>query len=309
VDNITDTIFSDKGGPVATYVNPEFRLSANYTINHLSSFKLSYTKTAQYIHMLTNTTAISPTDTWKLSDEYLTPQLGRQISAGYYRNFRDNTIEASVETYYKRIKNIKEYKAGADLLLNDHIESEILNGLGKSYGAEFSVEKSGGRVYGRINYTYSRTLIKSTSKYNEEIINDGEYFPANYDKPHNLMVLANLKASRRFIISSAINYSTGRPITYPVAQYKLGDQVFLHYSKYNQYRIPDYFRADLSVTIDGNLKAKKMVRGTVTLSLYNITGRKNAYSVYFKSDGAKFDAYKLSIFGTVIPTVTYNFKF
>ncbi len=308
-DNIIDTIFSGKNSVEATYINPEFRLSANYTINRNSSFKLSYNKTSQYIHMLTNTTAISPTDTWKLSDKYLLPQTGQQISAGYFRNFKGDMIEASVEGFYKKMNNIKEYKAGANLLLNDHIETEILNGLGKSYGAEFSLEKKGGRVYGRIGYTYSRTLIKSITDFEEELINDGEYFPSSYDKPHNLNVLASLKASRRLILSATVNYSTGRPITYPVAQYKLGGQVFLHYSKYNQYRIPDYFRMDFSVTIDGSMKLRKLAHGTFTFSLYNITARKNAYSVYFRSEGTKYEAYKLSIFGTVIPTVTYNFKF
>jgi hypothetical protein len=308
-DNITDTLFSSKNTVEASYLNPEFRLSANYTINAHSSFKLSYNKTAQYIHMLSNTTAISPTDTWKLSDKYLAPQTGHQISAGYFRNFSGDKIETSIEGFYKRIKNIKEYKAGADLLLNDHIETEILNGLGRSYGAELSVEKKGGRVYGRVNYTYSRTLIKSDTEFEEELINNGEYFPANYDKPHSLTVLANAKALRRLILSTTVNYSTGRPITYPVAQYKLGDQVFLHYSDYNQYRIPDYFRMDLSVTLEGNLKLHKLVHSTFTFSLYNITARKNAYSVYFRSEGTKYEAYKLSIFGTIIPTLTYNFRF
>jgi hypothetical protein len=231
------------------------------------------------------------------------------VSAGYFRNFRNDDIETSVEIFYKQIKNIKEYKAGADLLLNDHIETEIINGKGKSYGAEFSVKKPGGRIYGRIDYTYSRTLIRSESDFPEEIINDGEYFPANYDKPHSFNLLTNLKASRRFIVSTTLSYSTGRPITYPVAKYKLGDQVILHYSKYNQYRIPDYFRWDMSLTLDGNLKKKKPFHSTFTFSLYNITGRKNAYSVYFRSEGGNFEAYKLSIFGTIIPTVTYNFRF
>ena len=120
-----------------------------------------------------------------------------------------------MEVFYKQIQNIKEYKPGADLLLNDHIETEIINGKGKSYGAEFSLKKPGGRINGRIDYTYSRTLIRSVSDFPEEMINDGEYFPANYDKPHSLNILANLKASRRLILSTTLYYSTGRPITYP----------------------------------------------------------------------------------------------
>jgi hypothetical protein len=308
-DNIIDTAAVQKNSIEKIYVHPEYRFSANFTVNRYSSIKLSYNKTVQYIHMLTNTTAISPTDTWKLSDKYLLPQIGHQVSAGYFRNFRNDAIETSVEVFYKGINNIKEYKAGADLLLNDHLETEIINGKGKSYGAEFSVKKPGGRVNGRIDYTYSRTLIRSISNYPEELMNDGEYFPANYDKPHSLNVLLSLKASRRFIVSTTLDYSTGRPITYPVAKYKLGEQVILHYSKYNQYRIPDYFRVDLSLTLEGNLKKKKPFHSTFTFSLYNITGRKNAYSVYFRSEGGNFEAYKLSIFGSVIPTVTYNFRF
>lgn len=309
VDNIIDTLYKSKSSIGKTYLNPEWRVSMNYSTGRSSSVKLSYNKTAQYIQMLTNTTAISPTDTWKLSDIYLLPQTGHQLSAGYFRNFKRNTIEVSAEVYYKLINNIKEYKAGADLLLNDHIETEIINGKGKSYGLELSVEKRGGRIYGRIDYTYSRTLIRSVSEFKEELINDGEYFPANYDKPHNLYVLTNLKASRRFIISTSVSYSTGRPITYPVAKYQLGDQVFLQYSKYNQYRISDYFRTDLSVTLHGNLKKNQLTHSSLTFSLYNLTARKNAYSVYFKSEGGKFEAYKLSIFGTVIPTITYNIRF
>ncbi len=309
VDNIIDTEMIKKNSIEQFYIHPEYRFSTNFTVNRYSSVKLSYNKTVQYIHMLTNTTAISPTDTWKLSDTYLLPQLGHQVSTGYFRNFRSNAIETSVEVFYKRMYHMKEYKAGASLLLNDHIETEIIDGDGESYGAEFSLKKPGGRLNGRIDYTYSRTFIKSVTNFPEELINDGEYFPANYDKPHSLNILANLKASRRFIFSATLNYSTGRPITYPVAKYRLGDQVILHYSEYNQYRIPDYFRMDLSLTIDGNLKKKKLFHSTFTFSLYNITARKNAYSVYFRSEGGNFEAYKLSIFGTMIPTASYNFRF
>jgi len=308
-DNITDTVSNSKNSIGKTYMNPEWRLSVNYSTGTNSSLKFSYNKTAQYIHMLSNTTAISPTDTWKLSDRYLSPETGHQFSTGYFQSLNKDKIQVSAEVFYKLVSNIKEYKAGADLLLNDHIETEIVNGKGRSYGLELSFEKSGGRIYGRIDYTYSRTLIKSVSKFSEELINNGAYFPANYDKPHSLNVMANLKASRRLIISAAVIYSTGRPITYPVAKYQLGDQVFLQYSEYNQYRIPDYFRTDLSVTVNGNLKKNQMTHSSLTFSLYNVTGRKNAYSVYFKSEGGKFDAYQLSIFGAVIPTITYNIKF
>lgn len=308
-ESIVDTVSTQKYSPEQFYFNPEFRLSSNYVLDRRSSVKFSYNKTVQYIHMLTNTTAISPTDTWKLSNKHLLPQIGHQVSAGYFHNFANDAIETSVEIFYKLIRNIKEYEPGADLLLNDHVETEIINGKGKSYGAEFSVKKDGGRFNGRIDYTYSRTLIKTISDFPEEIINDGEYYPAHYDKPHSLNILVNLKASRRLILTTTMQYSTGRPITYPEAKYQLGGQVILHYSDYNKYRIPDYFRLDVGLTINGSLKKNKLVHSTFTVSLYNVTGRKNAYTVYFRSEKENFEAYKLSIFGTIIPTVSYNFRF
>lgn len=308
-ENIVDTVNLNKLHVQKAYVSPEWRFSLSYLSGRHSSIKFSYNKTAQYIHMISNTTAISPTDTWKLSDLYVLPESGNQLSAGYFRSFSRHGIEASGEVFYKWVDNTKQYKAGADLLLNDHIETEIVNCRGKSYGLELSLEKSVGRVYGRIDYTYSRTLLKSNYKFKEDMINDGEYFPANYDKPHNLNMLASLKASRRLSFSAGIYYSTGRPITYPVSQYMLGSQVFLQYSRYNEYRLPDYFRTDLSATYYGNLKKDKLFRSSITFSLYNLTGRKNAYSVYFRSEGGKYKAYQLSVFGTVIPTITYNIDF
>ncbi|WP_346861367.1 carboxypeptidase-like regulatory domain-containing protein [uncultured Draconibacterium sp.] len=308
IDNIVDTIRGENSVK-ARYFYPEFRLSANYMLRHSTSLKFSYNRTVQYIHILTNSTAISPTDTWKLSDEYIPPQLGHQVSLGFFKSFGNNDVETSLEGFYKRIENLKEYKPGASLLLNDHIETEILNGLGKSYGLEFALKKNTGRINGVLSYAYLRTLIKSDSPYESEQVNDGEYFPANYDKPHNLNMLVNVKASRKLLLSSTINYSTGRPITYPVAKYQLGDQVILHYSKYNQYRIPDYFRMDVSVTFEGNLKANKKIDSSLTFAIYNITARKNAYSVFFRSEGDTFAGYQLSIFATAIPTISYNFKF
>jgi hypothetical protein len=309
VDNIVDTISNNKSSIGKTYMNPEWRVSLNYYTGRYSSIKFSYNKTAQYIHMLSNTTAISPTDTWKLSDKYLPPATANQFSVGYFKSLNGDQVNVSAEVYYKLMNDVKQYKAGADLLLNDHIETEVVNGKAKSYGLELSAEKTGGRVYGRIDYTYSRTLIKSVSPYEEDMINGGEYFPANYDKPHNLNILATLKATRRIVFTTNIAYSTGRPITYPIAKYQLGGEVFLQYSKYNQYRIPDYFRIDLSLIVYGSLRTDQRLHSWMTFSVYNLTARKNAYSVYFQSGGGTYDAYQLSIFGTIIPSVTYNLSF
>jgi hypothetical protein len=308
-DNIIDTVADNRYQIKKSYFNPEIRISSNFMLNNSSSVKIAYNRTSQYIHILTNSTAISPTDTWKLSDEFFKPQLGHQFSAGYFKSFNYSEYETSVEGFYKRIDNLKEYKPGASLVLNDHIETEIINGKGNSYGIEFSLKKNQGRLNGWLNYTYARTFIKSDSPYESEQINGGEYFPASYDKPHNLNLFANLKASRRIIFSSTLNYSTGRPITYPVAKYQLGEQVILHYSKFNQYRIPDYFRIDLSATIEGSLKANRKFDSSFTFSIYNVTARRNAYSVFFKSNGDSYEGYRLSVFATAIPTVTYNIRF
>ncbi|MDX8340831.1 TonB-dependent receptor [Draconibacterium sp. IB214405] len=308
-ENIIDVIEGEENTIKKKYLYPIFRFSANYMLRYNTSVKFSYNRTVQYIHILTNSTAISPTDTWKLSDEHIPPQLGHQLSAGIFRSFGDNDIEVSVEGFFKRIDNLKEYKPGASLLLNDHIETEILNGKGKSYGVEFALKKNTGRLNGGLGYAYMRTLLKADSEFESEKVNNGEYFPANYDKPHNFNLLLNLKATRKVLLSSTVNYSTGRPITYPVAKYQLGDQVMLHYSDFNRYRIPDYFRMDFSVTFEGNLKADKKIDGSLTFAIYNVTARKNAYSVFFRSEGEQFNGYRLSVFATAIPTISYNFKF
>lgn len=308
-ENVIDTVRNENNRIKKKYFYPEFRFSANYMLRYNTSLKLSYNRTVQYIHILTNSTAISPDDTWKLSDEHIPPQLSHQLSAGFFKSFATGEIETSIEGFYKRIDNLKEYKPGASLLLNDHIETEILNGKGMSYGVEFALKKNSGRLNGGLGYAYMRTLIKSNSEFDSEQVNNGEYFPASYDKPHNVNILVNLMATRRVQLSTTINYSTGRPITYPVAKYQLGSQVILHFSQFNQYRIPDYFRMDLSVTFEGNLKANKKIDSSLTFAVYNVTARKNAYSVFFRSEGEKFNGYRLSVFATAIPTISYNFKF
>ncbi|MCK5280983.1 MAG: TonB-dependent receptor, partial [Cyclobacteriaceae bacterium] len=211
----TDEITYGDGEKIQTYHGPEFRLSARYSLTDESSLKLSYNRMRQYIHMLSNTTSISPTDTWKLSDNYFKPQLGDQVSLGIYRNFKNNTIEGSVEGYYKTINNLLDYKSGAQLILNDHIETDIISGLGNSYGIEFLLKKKTGKLNGWFSYTYSRALIKVDGNYAGETVNNGDFFPASYDKPHAVNLISNWKFSRRFSISGNMTYSTGRPITYP----------------------------------------------------------------------------------------------
>ena len=305
--SILDTI--TKSGFNNLEHGPEFRLSFSYTLNASSSIKASYNRNRQYIHLLSNTTSISPTDTWKLSDKYIKPQIGDQYSLGLYKNINNAASEFSMEVYYKRIENAKDYKDGAELYLNEFAETEVLNATGKNYGIELMYRKNVGRFKAAISYSYSRSYLKSDDKTGEFAVNNGEFYRAPFDKPHNLKTFLSLKLSRRFIVSTNLTYHTGRPSTYPVAKYYVQDIPVLYYSKRNAYRLPNYFRMDFSILMQGNLKKKKAFHSSLAFGIYNLTGRNNAYSVYFRSDHNEVTGYKLSIFGQAIPTVTYNIEF
>jgi hypothetical protein len=259
--------------------------------------------------MLSNTTAVTPTDIWKLSDTYIKPQVGDQVSIGYYQNLKKNLIELSIEGYYKTIQNTVDYKSGAVLLLNHHIETDVLNANGKAYGVEFLLKKPSGKVNGWISYTYSRTFLKTVGSSSAETINHGNYYPSSYDKPHAFNFIGNYKFSRRFNFSANAIYSTGRPITLPMGKYTLDGSERIFYSERNQYRIPDYLRFDVSINVEGNHKIKKLAHSSWTFAIYNLLGRHNVYSVYFVSQNGHINGYQMSIFARPIPTITYNFKF
>jgi hypothetical protein len=309
INTITDTVSYAKGKNIQTYHGPEIRLALRYAFSDNISVKLSYNTLRQYIHMLSNTTAISPTDIWKLSDPNIKPQQGQQISFGVYKNFKSNTIETSLEVYYKKIKNYVDYKSGAALVLNRHIETEILNTRGKAYGIEFLIKKTAGKLNGWLSYTYSKTFLQQDDAFAGETINKGNYYPASFDKPHSINFIGNYRFTHRYSIAANFVYSTGRPITLPLAIFNLGGASSLYYSDRNQYRIPDYIRADFSVNIDGNHKVKQRIHNSWSFGVYNLGARQNAYSVYFINEGGKIKGYQLSIFGTAIPFVTYNLKF
>jgi len=309
ISTIRDTVRYGAGKTIARYHGAEPRLSIRYAFSNKASIKLSYNRMRQYIQMLSNTTAITPTDTWKLSDAYLTPQYGDQFSAGFYRNLRGNLIELSLETYYKITPNTFDYKDGAVLLLNHHLETDILAARGKAYGVELMVKKSSGKFNGWVSYTYSRSFLKTSGVYSSEVVNRGRYYPSNFDKPHAVNVISNYKFSRRFNFSLNLIYSTGRPITLPEVRYAVDGTQRVYYSDRNQYRIPNYFRSDISINVEGNHKVRKLAHSSWTFSAYNLTSRANAYSVFFVSQNGEIKGYKLSVFARAIPTVTYNFKF
>ncbi|MEO5595449.1 MAG: carboxypeptidase-like regulatory domain-containing protein [Chitinophagaceae bacterium] len=297
------------GKIIKTYQAPEIRVAFRYALSDSTSIKLSFNTLQQYIHSLSNTVNVSPTDIWKLSDPHIKPQQGNQVSLGLYKNFKSNTIETSIEIYYKQTKNFLDYKSGAQLLLNSHIETDVLSTRGKAYGVELLIKKNSGKINGWLSYSFSRTFLQVNDPLAGQTINKGNYYPASFDKPHNVNFIGNYRFSHRYSISMNVIYSTGRPITLPIGIFNLGGSNSLLYSDRNQYRVPDYFRTDLSVNIDGNHKVKQRFHNSWSFGVYNLTARQNAYSVYFVQENGKIKGYQLSIFGTAIPFVTYNIKF
>ena len=306
---LVDTLYYGKNEIMETYSGPEVRLSARYFILPDLSAKASYNSTYQYIHTLSNNTTVSPTDTYKLPDRYIEPQRANQYSLGFYKNFDSNEYELSLEGYYKTSENILDYKVGAQLFLNENIETEVLQGQGRSYGLELLLKKTEGRLNGWLGYSYSRSYLQLDGEHREEIVNNGEYFPSNYDKPHDVSVVANYKVTQRFSFSANFVYQTGRPVTYPTGKYIQNGMEYVLYSDRNQFRIPDYYRLDLSFNVEGNHKIKKFAHSFWNISVYNVLGRNNPYSVFFVTDQGEIKAYKSSIFSIPVPTITYNFKF
>lgn len=299
----------DSGEVIETYGGPEVRVSGRYFITPTFSTKVSYNNTYQYIHTLSNNTTAAPTDTYKLSDPYIKPQRANQFGLGFFKNFDENIYELSLEGYYKTSDNLLDYKIGADLFLNENIETEVLQGEGEAYGVEFLVRKNKGRLNGYLGYTYSRSFIKLAGDFQEETVNNGEFFPTNFDKPHDFSAVLNYKLTQRFSFSANFVYQTGRPVTYPIGKYNFNNSEYVLYSDRNQFRIPDYYRLDLSFNVEGNHKIEKFAHSFWNISVYNVLGRNNPYSVFFVTDSGEVKAYQSSIFSIPIPTITYNFRF
>ncbi len=308
-ENISDTVYYRAGSLVNTYTGPDIRTAVNFQTGKNSSVKLSYNRIRQHLFLLSNTIAISPTDQWKLCDYHIKPPFSDQLVAGFYKDFPEGGIRSSAEVYVKKTHNIIDYKDGADFIGTAHIEKDILQGKQNAYGFELMVEKTKGKVNGWISYTYSRSKILVNGTQPWEKINNGLTYPANYDKPHALNVILNYRLNRRLSFSGNLVYNTGRPVTYPISVYYMNGQQILNFSARNAYRLPDYFRTDLSFNLEGNLKSKKMVHSYWMVNIYNLTGRKNAYSVFFRSEEGKINGYKISVFGTTIVTLSWNFKF
>ncbi|MES2651100.1 MAG: carboxypeptidase-like regulatory domain-containing protein [Bacteroidota bacterium] len=307
--NLVSTMPYGKNKVINNYGGPEIRVSARYNFKPDLSVKAAYNTLRQYIHLLSNTTAVAPTDVWKLSDPNIRPQFGSQVSLGVYKNYEERGLETSIEVYYKKLKDFLDYKSGANLVLNQHIETDLISTKGKAYGVEFLVKKNYGKVNGWMSYAFSRTLLKMDNTNNGPIVNGGNFYPANYDKPHAFNFIGNYRFKHRYNLSLTLAYSTGRPITLPVAKYYYGGSERVFYTERNANRIPDYFRSDISFNIEGNHKVHQRTHNSYTIGFYNLTGRKNPYSVYYTQEGGVINGYKLSIFASVIPFINYNIRF
>lgn len=310
-NTIADTVRVTGNEVLKTYHGPEFRLSGRYAFNDDLSVKVGFNTMRQYIHKVSNTSVMSPTDIWKLSDVNVKPQQGWQLAGGVYYNTPERMWEFALEGYYKKMKDYLDYRSGAKLLMNHHLEMDVINTEGYAYGVELEVKKPKGKLNGWASYTYARTFLRQNDKRISRPINNGAWYPTEYDKPYDFKFVGNYKFTRRYSLSLNMDYSTGRPTTIPAGQYydqQLGTTQ-VYYTDRNSYRVPDYFRMDLSFNVEASHHLTLATHSSISFGIYNLTGRKNVYSIYYVVENRKIKGYKMSIFGVPIPFVTYNIKF
>ncbi len=314
VENITDSLHYGSGDIISDYGGFEPRIGFRYSMRENSSWKLSYNRNYQYINLISNTSIMAPADIWKLSDPHIPPLKSDQFALGYFHNFFDNTLETSLEVYYKNLDDIIEYRSGAEVVMNPYLETDILRTEGYSYGAELYVRKNSGALTGWTSYTYSSSQRRTQHDAREDQINRNSWFPSNYDRPHNLVVNASYEMTRRLRFSATFSYSTGRPVTLPEYIFWHGSDIMVHFSDRNKYRLPDFHRLDVSMHIGKNLKIEGR-GGSWTFSVMNLYGRKNPYSVFYQRTHGQldpidsFNLYQVYILGRPLPTITYNFTF
>lgn len=307
-ENVTDSILFGNNQPIKWYGSPQIRAALNFETDLNGSVKLSFSQMSQNLFMLNNTISIAPNTQWKLADYHIAPSKSNQISLGVFRTTPKGFFETSLEVFYKYTTNYPEFKDGADFLNNPNLETAILQGNQKAYGIEFFVKRSLRKLEGWLSYTYSRSIVQVDGGEDWNSINEGLSYPANHDIPHSANLVLTYHITRRLIFSSIVTYQTGKPVTYPVSVYYINGLPYLDYSKRNAYRIPDYFRTDASITVEGNLKKRKLLHSSIILSAYNITGRQNPYSVFFRTENGNVTSYQYSVIGVPIFTVTWLFK-
>ena len=298
-------------GIIKTYHAPEIRLSAKYSLQDNLSLKAGFNTMHQYIHKVSNTLIMSPTDIWKLSDLNIKPQSGWQAAAGIYHETANKDYEFSAEVYYKHISDYLNYRSSAVLLMNHHLETDVISTKGKAYGIELQAKKPLGKLNGWVNYTFSRSLLKQDDSRVAMPLNNGDWYPAEYDRPHEVKAVLNYKFTERYSFSSNFNYATGRPTTVPAGKfYDTHNRRYMpYYTDRNKFRIPDYMRLDLAFNIEPTHKLTSFLHTSFSIGVYNALARKNAYTIYYVSNGDEIQGYKLSVFGTAIPYVSLNIRF
>ena len=298
-------------GIIKTYHAPELRLSARYALQENLSLKAGFNTMHQYIHKVSNTSIMSPTDIWKLSDMNIKPQNGWQLAAGVYHETAGREYEFSAEVYYKHMSDYLNYRSSAVLLMNRHLETDVISTKGRAYGIELQAKKPTGKLNGWVNYTFSRTQLRQDDERVEKPLNNGDWYPAEYDRPHEVKAVLNYKFTERYSFSSNFNYATGRPTTLPAGKYydTVNRKYMPYYTDRNTYRIPDYMRLDLAFNIEPTHKLTSFLHTSFSIGVYNALARKNAYNIYYVTEGNEIKGYKLSVFGTAIPYVSLNIRF
>ena len=310
-----DTV--EKWKSVQSYWGLAPRFSTNFLLTESNSIKAGYARSYQYLHLISNSTASSPTDIWLPSSLNIKPQISDQVSVGYFHNFFDNQLELSTELYYKYMQNVIDYRDGAEVTLNPTVEGELIYGIGRAYGAEILVKKSRGKFTGWVSYTLSRTEKKFTQ------INENTWFPASQDRTHDVSIVGIYNINEQFTVSGTWVYYTGNAVTFPSGKYEIDGQVVNYYSERNGYRMPDYHRLDLGMTFyhkkykeqkdpeTGEIKqVPKKWLSSWNLSIYNVYARENAYSITWRENETTGDteAVQIALF-KIIPSISYNFTF
>ncbi len=291
-----DVIFSDY------YLEP--RVSMRLRLDENSSIKAGYSRTSQVLNQVFNSDSPTPTSQWQLSNQYVPINKAHNVSLGYFRNYKDNIWESSFEIYGRTVDELFDYKDFADLVVNENIETELLDGIGRAYGFELSLKKKKGIVNGSLSYTLARTERQIAG------INDGEWYPSNFDKPHDLSLVVNVNPNKRNTLTLNFTYATGRPTSPPIGNFTTTNNLLIPiYTDRNQLRIPDYHRMDIAYTVGKGYKKDKKFQTSWTISLYNVYARRNAFSVFFtRGQGQKAQANRLAVFGSVFPALTFNFE-
>ena len=308
--SVVDSVRYGSGKVFNTYGGFEPRLGVRYAVGPNASVKFGYNLMRQYLQVVTNTTTPLPTSRWKTADPNVKPQVSQLLSAGWFQNLKDNIYEVSVEGYWRTTQNVLDYKPGADFLLQPYPETQLLQGRSKAYGVEAMLTKKKGELTGWVNYTYARTFNQvSEGAGFRDRINGGAWYPANYDRPHSFNASLNINQGKHHSFSFTFAYSTGRPYTAPEGYIGYQGRIYPYYNERNQYRIPDYHRLDFSWNIYNPSLKDRRWQGHWTFTVYNLYGRKNAYSVFFRTDNRVTKGYQLQIFASPIPTLSYNFEF